>query len=47
MYHRYHIHHAPDGDYVVLMSWTDRTDIDGDWTEHTRWLIPGTQIEEV
>lgn len=35
--HRYSIALGNDGDYVILESLTE-----AGWTEHTRWLIPGT-----
>lgn len=37
--HRYSLTFEDDGDYVVLESLQD-----GEWVEHTRWLIPGSQI---
>lgn len=39
--HRYHIRYASDADYIVLESC-----ISEGWTEHSRWMIPGTWIEE-
>lgn len=43
--HRYTIIHAPDGDYIVLQSIEPSFVGDGyHWVEHTRWLIPGTQL---
>ena len=43
MPHFYHLTWDMDGDYVILESFNEAN---GVWTEHTRWLIPGTQIEE-
>lgn len=43
MTHRYHICHGKDADYIVYESWTTLGHF---WIEHTRWLIPGTQIED-
>lgn len=40
-HHRYSIWFGPDGDYVVFESFED-----GYWCEHTRLLIPGSQIED-
>jgi hypothetical protein len=41
MHHRYQTAWALEGDYIVYISW------DGErWTEHTRWLIPGSQLED-
>jgi hypothetical protein len=39
--HRYLFVIDEDGDYLTLCSWGG-----DDWIEHTRWLIPGTQIED-
>jgi hypothetical protein len=47
--HRYHICYGQDGDYIVLESrwWGGTHDMpEPVWVEHTRWLIPSTQIEE-
>lgn len=41
MTHRYLYEMYQDGDYIVFGS------IEGyRWIEHTRWLIPGTQLED-
>lgn len=40
--HVYSLVWGRDGDYVIWESFDERT---GVWTEHTRWLIPGTQLE--
>lgn len=42
--HKHLIVQDTDGDYVVLAS-LRHTGEGLDWVEHTRWLIPGTQIE--
>lgn len=39
--HRYHLCHGQDADYIVLESLTP-----SGWIEHTRWMIPGTQLED-
>jgi hypothetical protein len=38
-YHRYSTWFADDGDYILWESFED-----GLWCEHTRWLIPGSQL---
>lgn len=47
--HRYQFILAGDGDYIV---WEKLNPITEDgyiiaygWTEHTRWLIPGTELD--
>jgi hypothetical protein len=43
MHHHFYTHHwAMDGDYIVFASFGP----DGEITEHARWLIPGSQIED-
>lgn len=41
MHHAYHNVWDMDGDYIVFASWNGER-----WIEHTRWMIPGTQIED-
>lgn len=40
--HRYSWLFAADGDYII---WEEQMR-GGYWTEHTRWLIPGSQLED-
>lgn len=42
MSYSYGYHFAADGDYIVYGHYCGE---DG-WVEHTRWLIPGTQLED-
>jgi hypothetical protein len=42
MKHLYLAHFDDDGDYIVFVSLTPH----GEWIEHMRWMIPGTQIED-
>lgn len=49
--HRHHFCIGADADYIVLESLTPIQAFDGyvvgyQWTEHTRWMIPGTQLED-
>lgn len=49
MDHRYHICHGVDADYIVLESFDCGSHWLGDsvnWIEHTRWMIPGSHIED-
>jgi len=47
MMHRYHVCHGKDADYIVLESLEPAYTSNGwHWHEHTRWMIPGTQIED-
>lgn len=39
-HHRYMPSWEIDGDYIVYVSFDGQR-----WVEHTRWLIPGTQLE--
>lgn len=41
MYHTYSYMLEADGDYIVFTSWEGKERV-----EHTRWLIPGTQLED-
>lgn len=43
--HKHFIVLGQDGDYVVWAS-LRQTGEGLDWVEHTRWLIPGTQLED-
>lgn len=49
MNHRHSIVLGKAGDYIILESQEWRY-IKGrsrlEWVEHTRWLIPGTQLED-
>jgi hypothetical protein len=42
MLHRHHLIHGEDADYIVLESFQRFFG----WIEHTRWMIPGTQLED-
>jgi hypothetical protein len=47
--HRYHVCHGSDADYIVFESRVPAYTSEGwgtRWLEHTRWMIPGTQIED-
>jgi len=47
MEHRYHYVLGQDADYIVWESLEPAIAGDGwHWVEHTRWLIPGTQLED-
>lgn len=47
MHHRYCVEYFTDGDYIVFISGHMFYSRDGqEWIEHTRWLIPGSQIED-
>lgn len=43
--HRYHVCYGQDADYIVWESLVvDRNGVR--WIEHTRWMIPNTQLED-
>ena len=44
--HRYPFVWEMDGDYIVWRQWCWNGIQGGFWKEHTRWLIPNTQIED-
>ena len=46
MNYRYEYVLADDGDYIVWESFCWNGMQGGFWKEHTRWLIPNTQIED-
>lgn len=52
MTHRYHILQEPnDADYIVWesllpASWWEPAAGESMWIEHTRWMIPGSQMED-
>lgn len=41
--HQYRLELEPDGDFIVFTSFDWKL---MDWVEHTRWLIPGTELED-
>lgn len=41
MHHQYSLLFARDGDYVIWESL-----VNGEWVEHTRWMIPGSQLDD-
>jgi hypothetical protein len=41
----YVVHLEDDGDYVVFGSWAHDPQLGHVFTAHTKWLIPGTEIE--
>lgn len=44
--HVYDYIFEPDGDYIVWRKWVPTIHNRGYWVEFTRWLIPGTQLED-
>jgi hypothetical protein len=48
MPHRYHLCHGQDADYIVWESLCleGGPETFGRWIEHTRFMIPGTQLED-